>query len=258
MKNYRFSLDDNIWVFRDIARNNYKSIFENDYLALLKSIHEEFGTKIQLNVYFETDGFVLSQMPDKYKSEWEENSDWLRLSFHAYDNDTHYNECTYEQMKRDCELIHNEIIRFAGEKTLSYYTTLHFVACPKEGVEAMRDCGIKGLVGLFGTYETPRVPYHLAPEISTYMQENCFWKDEETGVQFMRNDIVINRFKCEEIVPELEKHNGGKFYEVMIHEQFFHKDYPNYQPDFAEKLRITMQWLTDNGYTPAFFEEIFD
>ena len=59
MKKYRFSLDDNIWVFRDIARNNYSSIFENDYLALLKSIHEEFGTKIQLNVYYETEGFTL-------------------------------------------------------------------------------------------------------------------------------------------------------------------------------------------------------
>lgn len=143
MKQYRFSLDDNILVFKDIAENDYSSIFENKYLNLLKSVHAKFGTKIQLNVYYETDGFNLSAMPDKYKAEWERVSDWLKLSFHAYSDDERYAGCSYEKMKRDCELVQNEIIRFAGEKSLSHYTTLHYISCSREGVDAMIDCGIR-------------------------------------------------------------------------------------------------------------------
>ncbi len=87
MKYYRFSLDDNIWVFRDLAYGRYHSIFDHPYLSFLREIHEEFHTKIQLNVYYETDEFCLAQMPDRYKEEWEENARWLRLSFHARAND---------------------------------------------------------------------------------------------------------------------------------------------------------------------------
>nr|MBQ4319332.1 hypothetical protein [Clostridia bacterium] len=30
---YRLSLDDNIWFFQDIVKNNYKSLFDNPYLG---------------------------------------------------------------------------------------------------------------------------------------------------------------------------------------------------------------------------------
>ena len=258
VKKYRFSIDDNILVFKDLANNNYSSIFENKYLSFLKSVHEKFGTKIQLNIYYETDGFLLSEMPDKYREEWESNSDWLRLSFHAYCDDSRYQDCDYDTMKRDIELVHKEIIRFAGEKSLSYYTTLHYVACPKEGVLAMRDAGIKGLVGLYGTDEKPRIPYHLTDEISAYMRSNCFYKDEETNMFFMRNDITLNEYRMENLLDALEKHNGCEFYEIMIHEQFFHPTYKWYQGDFEEKVLFAISYLTENSYKPAFFEEIFE
>ena len=257
MKKYRFSIDDNIWVFKDLARNNYSSIFENTYLGLLKSIHDKYDTKIQLNIYYETDGFNLSEMPDRFKSEWESVSDWLRLSFHAYSDDTRYKDSDYETIKKDVGLVHNEIRRFAGEKSLSYYTTLHYVACPKECVVAMYDCGIKGLVGLYGTDDNPRVPYHLTEEISAYMRKNCFYKDAETDMMFMRNDIVLNSFPYEEIISEMEK-NNGEFYEIMIHEQFYHPSFKWFQGRFADKIELAINWLRCKGYTPTFFEEIFD
>lgn len=257
MKHYRFSLDDNILVFKDLAENNYFSIFENDYLALLKSVHDKFGTKIQLNIYYQTDGFVLSRMPDRYKPEWESVSDWLKLSFHAYSDDDRYADCSYDKMKHDCELVQNEILRFAGEKSLSYYTTLHYISCSKAGVDAMKDSGIKGLVGLFGTYEKPRAAYHLTTAVSDYMQENSFYQDEETGLVFIRNNLVLNEVDIEEIVPRLEKYEDTEFIEIMIHEQYFHPDYKWYTPGFEEKIYAAIKWLTAYGYNPAFFEEIF-
>ena len=257
MKQYRLSIDDNIRVFQDLAANPYTSIFENDYLKLLRSLHETFGTKIQLNIYYETDGFLLTEMPDRYKPEWESVSDWLRLSFHARSNNTRYQDCDYRTMYEDCSAVHREIRRFAGEKSLSYFTTIHYVACPKAGVEALRDCGIRGLVGLYGTEEKPRIPYHLSEAVSSYMRKHCFYTDKETGMLFMRNDIVLNSHKSDAILPILEPRIGSPFIELMIHEQYFHPDFWLYLPDFGDRLRIAINYVTDAGYTPAFFEDLF-
>jgi len=88
--NFRFSVDDNIWFFQDLAKNNYSSIFENSYLALYKRLHEKYNIKVQLNLFYQFEDFNLSQMPDRYKQEWIANKDWLQLSFHSKTEQTLY------------------------------------------------------------------------------------------------------------------------------------------------------------------------
>ena len=50
--------------------------------------------------------------------------------------------------------------------------------------------------------------------------------------------------------------NGWEVIKIMIHEQYFYKDYFAYQPDFEEKLISTFSWLKTNGYESVFFEDI--
>ena len=102
---YRISVDDNIWFLQDIAKNadTYKSIFDNPYLAVYKNVHDTYGTKVHFNIYMECPefgGFNLTQMPDKYKREWQANASWLHLSFHARKNfpDKPYVETDYSTM----------------------------------------------------------------------------------------------------------------------------------------------------------------
>ena len=80
---YRLSLDDNIWFLKDIYinTNRYKSIFENPYLRFLKEVHDNYGTKIHINIYYETDGFNISQLSDRFKSEWRANSGLAEIKF---------------------------------------------------------------------------------------------------------------------------------------------------------------------------------
>ena len=122
-KRYRFSTDDNIWFLRDIARNasTYTSIFQNPYLAFWREMHRKYGTKVHHNIYYETAGFNLSQMPDKFRDEWRANADWLRLSFHARANNPArpYTHASAEQIREDYRLVNREIERFAGKELLS-------------------------------------------------------------------------------------------------------------------------------------------
>ncbi len=258
MKYYRFSLDDNIWVFRDLARGRYHSIFEHPYLSFLREIHEEFHSKIQLNVYYETEGFCLSQMPDSYKGEWEENADWLRLSFHARADDppSPYEKSGYAELFADCSAVQKEICRFAGPAVLSPYTTIHYCKVTPDGCRGLKDCGVKGLVGLFRPQDGEQVDYSLSKETEAYLQTNHFCYDEEYGMFFVRNDLIINVHPLSELEDVLKGKENEAFLEVMIHEQYFYPDYPYYQPDFREKVCFVIQWLTEKGYAPAFLEEM--
>jgi len=125
---YRFSVDDNIECLKDLAhhQDHYRSIFDSEYFGFWRQMHETYQAKVQFNIFFETEGFNLSQMPDKYKAEWEDNADWIRLTFHARRNwPAPEPGLTYAEIERDFLLVTDQITRFAGHELLSSFTTLH-------------------------------------------------------------------------------------------------------------------------------------
>ena len=151
MKTAYFFVDDVIWCMRDIAREKPKSIFDNAFLAMMKKAHDLYGLTVQLNLFYRTDffygndEFTLAQMPDTYKSEWEANSDWLKLAFHAKQEfpDYPYVNATYEDVKANYEAIINEVIRFAGEKSVARAVIPHWLPISKAGCQALYDCGVR-------------------------------------------------------------------------------------------------------------------
>lgn len=228
---YRFSVDDNIWFLRDLSFGHYSSIFEHPYLKVYKDLHDRYGAKFQLNIYYETEGFDLSQMTDKFKTEWIENSNWLRLSFHAKANapESPYLNASYEEAYEDCTKVHREIIRFAGREALDLYTTIHYCVASPDAVKAFKDAGICGLVGLF---EPGRYCYYLCYDEFT----EPYKYDKESDLYYFVNDMIVNLFPLSEIVPRLERVKEKEFVEVMIHEQYFYDYFHMYQPDFAAKV----------------------
>lgn len=260
---YRLSLDDNIWFLKDITTNSgkYRSIFENPYLGFLKEVHDQSGTKIHLNLYYQTDGFSLSQMTDKYKNEWRENSGWLRLSFHALQNDPDrpYINAGYDEVNKDCERVKDQIRRFAGEELMGPVTTLHWGEGTVEGCRALRDQGYKALAGYFSAEGPDTVSYYLNDEQRLHVNNRFIWRDNKEGIIFSRMAIVINLFKSDQIVPYLGSLKCGShkppYLDLMIHEQYFYSHYKDYQPDYRQKVLTSVRWAEGNGYQPAFLSE---
>lgn len=261
---YRLSLDDTIWFLRDIAfhANRYKSIFENPYLAFLKQVHDTYGTQIHINIYYQTDGFNLSQMTDQYKNEWKENAGWLRLSFHALQNDPDmpYIHADYTEMKRDCERVMEQVRRFAGEELTGPVTTLHWGEATVDGCRALRDIGFKGQVGDFNVdNDLPAVSYYLDVEKRRHINKRFIWKDNQEDIIFIRSSIIIDCHKAEEIEPFLstikkDPHKSG-YIDLLIHEQYFYPFYEAYQPDYRQKVLTSVRWAVNNGYQSAFLSE---
>ena len=150
-KHFIFTIDDNIRFFEETEKNALASIFDNPYLAMLKRLHRKYSVKIQLNLFYEKKSFNLSMFSNKYAREFDEASDWLKLSFHSkLENINPYKESGYDEVYRDGAAVNLEILRFAGERSLGKTTTLHFCTATKEGLSALYDIGILGLLGLYG------------------------------------------------------------------------------------------------------------
>jgi hypothetical protein len=263
-KKYRMSLDDNIWFLKDIAEkcDKYKSIFDNPYLQLYKRVHDTYGTKIHVNIYYQTQGFNLTQMPDKFKDEWKHNSDWLKLSFHALQDkpDSPYLNASYDEFKRDCEKVINEIKRFAGEECLSLVTTLHWGEATVEGCRALRDVGYIALAGDFNISEDmPPVSYYFDMTAREHIFKRHILKDMKENIIFTRLTMIVNCFELENIVPfldELKKNQLKSAYlDFCIHEQYFYPEYEGYQLNYADKVMTAIKWAYENGYQSAFLSE---
>lgn len=272
-KKYRFSLDDNIWFLQNIAKNQdtFKSIFEDPYLTLLKTMHDRYKTKFHVNIYYECPehgGFNLTQMPDKFKAEWIKNSNWLRLSAHANADkpDKPYIRAGYEQTKFEFARIRDEIIRFAGEESYAReVTTIHWAEATSEAVRAVRDLGVKVLLGSFN-YAAPSnvtLRLHLDAEKCAILNHYGIYYDEEQGVILLKYSGAKAQHSPLEQIP-VNCVNFAKsmplytFFELCVHEQYFYEDYINYMPDYYDRFDTAIKWCVENGYEPAFASEVLE
>lgn len=201
-----FFIDDTLWVFRDLARQRPKSIFDNAFLKMLKRAHDDHGLTVQLNLFYRTDffygsdEFTLKDMPDIYKAEFQAASDWLRFAFHAKQEfpDYPYVNASYEDVKNDYYEIYNEVVRFAGETSWSLAVVPHWLPISKEGCKALADCGVKFMSPSYGD----KVPYDGDPTVLPYGHAARLLQNRkpETG-------LFTRRTKNKAIAASIAGHN---------------------------------------------------
>ena len=251
MKNYCFTVDDNIRCLQALSQGSYASIFEHPYFAMYKRLHERYGLRVQLNLFYENGSFNLSEMSDRFKGEWRDNSDWLKMSFHSrLENYQPYINSGYDEVFEDCRAVNREIVRFAGEDSLAKTTTIHYCLTTEEGLAALRDNDVVGLLGLFGSTSS----YLRTPEQCDILCSGEVVRDD--GISYARIDAVLNNLKKDEILPTLERYKDRRFVSVMIHEQYFHKDYFNYEPDYEARIAAGCRWCLEHGYVGAFAQDV--
>ena len=250
-----FFIDDTIWAFRDIARQKPASIFDQPFLALMKEAHDKYGMKVQLNLFYECEGFCLSDMTDRYKDEWADSADWLKMSFHSrLENVRPYEESGFGEVFLDCFDVNGEIRRFAGENSLAKTTTIHYCALTDNGIDAVKSNGYKGLLGLYSTGDSPRVSYQNSTDEAEKLV--CGELVERGGITYGAIDIVLNLFTKEENLRQISSLLDRSLIKIMIHEQYFYEDYRRYIPDFEEILSSSFELLTNSGYKSEFLEKV--
>ncbi len=264
-KRFRFSVDDNVLFLRDLAHDPPNSLFDHWYLAFWREMHERFGAKIHLNIYHQAPGFILPDMHDRWRGEWQDNAGWLHLSFHALQNEPAYiyRNATARRISRDFEWVMDEIYRFAGTEVTGDTTTVHWAEATPEACQALYERGIRKLIALPRVDDEgePRTSYHLDREQALHLLSRDAWKDTQTGIIFVTCDEVVNSHSLEDVPKVLdgqeESPHTCELMELLIHEQYFREELPNYQPDVKDKVIAALEWVTERGYEPCFWCEGF-
>ena len=156
-----------------------------------------------------------------------------------------------------------EILRFAGEKSFSCdVTTVHWGEANPACVEALRSLGHRVLAGYFELKgdSTPLVSYYAPVDLIKHVGERDFWRDHEMEMTFARIDRVTNigtlRSVMEDLQAIIEHPHRGGFVSVMIHEQYFYKDYVCYLPDFEARVLEPARLLSEHGYKGCLIKDI--
>jgi hypothetical protein len=260
---YRFSVDDNSFFLRDIAQKQYDSLFDCFYLKIFKDLNAKYGARFVLNIYYTTgDDFNLTQFPDRYRGEWEENADWLKLAFHAHANEPArpYQYASAAKLIGDLDRVAEQIVRFAGQATYTPPTVIHWGMVQPSALKPLAQRGVRTLSGYFrllgGVWD---VNYLLDEVRSEYVSRHDALMDFESGIMFSRVDIVCNSTPVDRIVPTLAPlagdPNQAEVMDLFTHEQYFWPFYSHYLPDHAERLDTAIRWVTEQGYKPVFFHE---
>jgi len=262
---YRFSIDDNSFFLRDIYQKNYASLFDCWYLQMLRDLNRKYGAKFSVNIYDTTgDDFTLAQFPDRYRGQWRDNADWLKLAFHAYADkpDRPYQDAPPDKLLADLDLVAEQIHRFAGPEAYAPPTVIHWGMTRPSALRPLATRGVRALSGYFrpsnGVWD---VNYRWNDEVSEYLSRHDAWKDFDSGIIFSRVDIVCNSVPLDQIVSTLEPQildpNTAEVLDLFTHEQYFWPFYRNYLPDHPQRLDAALRWVTEHGYKPVFFHEGF-
>ena len=276
---YRFSIDDNSFFLRDVAAKRYRSLFDCPYLQTLRDLNARYGAKFVLNVFFTTPekDFTLDRFPASYRGEWADNAGWLRLAFHAYSEfpDRPYQYAPADKLAADHDLVAAEILRFAGETTLTPPTVIHWGMLPETSLPVLFARGVRALSGFFvplagggyvaddsGSSAPGRVydvNYLMDEERSEYLTRHDALKDFGSGIVFSRVDIVCNNTPVERVVPTLEpltrEPDTAEIMDLFTHEQYFWPFYRNHRPDHAARCEAAIRFCTEGGYKPVFLHE---
>ena len=242
-KRYNFFIDDNIFFFTDILRENFSSVFQHFYLDGLRKVHEKYGTVFTLNCFYHNyhePEFDLSLFPDKYRSEFEDNSDWLKFAFHAYSEfpSAPYGKAYPEKLEEHYRLWEKEMLRIAGVNTLIAPVIVHCFDTLEPGRKFLREQGMKmyavrkdGKFGYSGQFDQIEMPVD--------MFLNMYFSD----IAGILNDL------------QQKISAGQQALLIGSHEQYAYLRYSNYIPEYFNGIDAVCRMLSENGYSSVYYSE---
>lgn len=270
-KRYNFFFDDCSFFLRWIALNKPQSIFEEMFLNRLKKIHDQYGSKFTLNLFYHDDhhDFSLADFPADYRAEFQSASDWLRMSFHAYSEfpDRPYQNASAEKLAADFDLLYNEICRFAGPESFVPPLVIHWAMTNPDNFKVLKARGVRCLTGGWLGAQTQLneshaiavtdIGFHYEKDVAKYISDQKVFYDRFHDLILHSNLTCCNLDE----IPVIEQNFAALAQQprntinLMSHEQYCYEDYFNYLPDHLDRVETACRLAAEQGYQPVWFAE---
>ena len=268
---YNFFFDDCSFFLRWITLNHPASIFEEMFLGRLKRIHDKYGSKFMLNLFFHDDhhDFAISDMPEDYKEEFQANSDWLKLSFHARSEfpDRPYQHADSAKLAADFDEVYREVCRFAGKECFIAPMVIHWAITNPENFGVLKERGTRCLAGGFlgsiahigetHSVQVTDIGYHYEKDVAHYVCDKHIFYDRYYDL-FLLNNICCCNYDDIDVLQEKFAALAASPYDtvnLMSHEQYSYPDYFNYIPNHLDRVEEACRLATEAGYQPVWFPQ---
>ncbi len=207
----QLSIDDTADILRELTVRSYASIFEEERLAFLKGLHEEYGATVSLYAFYQGEnGFALSGVPTRYKAEWRANANWLRLGAHSTHKKSSF---AGEDGVAEYERIYQEFMRFAGKECIDPCFRPHFFVIAPAVLRTLRE---KDLASGVHCPDDERACHSFtAEEEQTLAAEGYLCKE---GIAYIKTQTRLENLSEETFDNFLAGLNGKKFVSVFTHE----------------------------------------
>lgn len=219
--NISFSIDDVIKSLLWLEKSKTKSIFESYTFDFCKWLYDRYGISITCNCLYSDGINNLSTVSERFREEFEENSDWLKFSFHGWNFEKSYEQSNYHDAFNDISVVNSEIIRICGKKALSNIVRTHFFSGSEEAVEAWIDAGITEILTADDDRTGKGINYNLNDtDIYNLSTKHTILK---SGIRFTKTDIRIENIYLKKGKCVYYKDND----EIVIftHEKYLNEDW---------------------------------
>ncbi len=116
IKQVHFSIDDVGKSFLWLVRNQPVSLYDMNLYATLRMWHEIYDIKVTLYCFSMLENFLVSEIPDRYRRDFENASDWMKFGFHQKSPVSMRDE-TIEGIKAGYELFDETMTRLGAGRT---------------------------------------------------------------------------------------------------------------------------------------------
>lgn len=176
-------------------------------------MHDKYDAKISLYSFVEYKGFNIKNTTDKFKKEFVNNSDWLKIGFHGFNENSKYND--KENIKKDYKLFLKYIKRFAGSlNIIDNFIRLHYFSGNLENILKIKKFGIKGLF----TADDDRDNYYLKKNENIFLNKHNIYKDIKNEIFFIKTNLRIE--KIENINETLKTIDINNNIIMFTHEEY--------------------------------------
>ena len=242
-----FSIDDFYISLKDITDNSsiYNSIFENTTFNFLKELHDNYGAIVTLNLYEVDSNYNVSNVTTKFKKEFEENSNWLKFTWHTHAATTDYSVVSAENMANSLMNTKKAVINFAGEKSWSNVVRLNYFKGTDNIIKKMKDLGIIGVL----TADDDRISCGLQEDENNYLKtKGILFKNNMTYLKtYMRYEKIGTDYTIDEKLLELKN--------VYYFATFTHENYLS-RTTIKNYIKQSFEWIVKNGYKFTTYEDL--
>ena len=218
-KTVHLSFDDCYVCLKELSSEStkYNSVFEQPFFAELKDFHKKTGAKFTLYIYEEANGFDITQFPAKYARELNNNSDWLKIGYHAKNPTiTKDSIAIYQVFTESFSKVDSVLTAKSLRDGKSSTIRLHFFFATQKEIEYLTKHGIKTLLSA----DDERVSYSLSEEDnSILMQDETLTKN---GLKYLSTDLRVER---DNAILGLWKNLNDEELVLFTHEWAYSKPY---------------------------------